>query len=275
MDDQQALASATRRILDPLVEILLRHGVPHAALAEWAKQVYVEVAERQGGAEGRKVSTSHLSVVTGLTRKDVARIRNAPSDPANAEDAARYHRAARVVTGWNRSEPYAEGGRPLDLALDGDAPSFASLVKEFAGDVPTRAVLDELERVNAVESTDDGRLRLRVRAWIPKEGEAQKLEVLGIDTSGLIRTIAHNLDHDGEDALFQRQVYYDNLPQEALTDLRALTGRHGQELLETLDRYMAAHDRDSNPDAEGTGHRAVGIGVFYFEEPADTDEDEQ
>mgnify|MGYP001823393977 FL=1 len=37
-------------------------------------------------------------------------------------------------------------------------------------------------------------------------------------------------------------------------------------MLEFLDQWMAEHDRDVNPKAEGTGKKAAGIGVYYFEE---------
>ncbi len=260
------LPVAVRRLLEPLVGILLQHGVPHGAFSELAKQAYVDVAERQGGGGGRKVSTSRLSVVTGLTRKDVARMR-AEDRQSGADAAARYHRAARVVTGWIREAPYVDdAGEPCMLPIEGPAPSFHSLVKDFAGDVPPRAVLDELERAGTVERSADGPLRLLQRAYLPRQSEAEKLEVLGTDVGGLIDTIAHNLDSEPHEARFQRKVYYDNMPEEALPELRELSAKHGQALLETLDKWMAKHDRDATPTAAGTGRKCAGIGVFYFED---------
>ncbi len=275
MSDLGHLPDAVRRLLEPLVGVLLQHGVPHAALAEWAKQAYVEVAEQQGGVGSRKVSTSRLSVVTGLTRKDVARIRSLP-DGDGGEAATRYHRAARVVTAWIREPAYSDGnGRPCDLAVDGAEPSFASLVRSFAGDVPHIAVLDELTRVGTVERTDDDRVHLVARAYLPRASEDDKLEILGTDVAGLIDTIAHNLDHEGARARFQRKVYYDNMPEEALPKLRALTAKHGQALLELLDRWMSQHDRDAAQDVTGTGRKGAGIGIYYFEDDLDETSNEE
>lgn len=274
MSEASPLPSAIKRVLHPLADILVRQGIPHAALAEWARECFVAAAERAGGVAGRKVSTSRISVVTGLTRKEVARIRALPRDQRGSDAAARYHRGARVITGWVRHDHYSDGaGHPLVLPLEGDSPSFATLVADFAGDVPPRAVLDELEDVGAVRRPEEGLVELVVRAWIPRHEDAQKLEVLGLDVGGLLQTIAHNLDHSGDEARFQREVYYDNLPDEALPELRALTARHGQELLELLDRYMAAHDRDASPNLAGTGRNHAGIGVFYFEGSADDPSD--
>lgn len=274
MDTSATLSAAVQRLLEPLVGILLQHGVPHAAFAEQAKQVYVDVAEAQGGVGGRKVSTSRVSVVTGLTRKDVARLRSVER-PSGAEAATRYHRAARVVTAWIREPAYLDAeGEPRVLPMDGDAPSFRALVKSSAGDVPRRAVFDELERAGTVELTEAGEVRLLARAYLPRQSAVEQLEVLGTDVGGLIDSIAHNLDHTGDDLRFQRKVYYDNLPAEALPELQALTRRHGQELLERLDKYMAAHDRDANPEAGGTGRKRAGIGVFYFEDDHGSDLDD-
>ena len=136
-------------------------------------------------------------------------------------------------------------------------------------------MLDELLRAATVERTDDGGVRLLQRAYLPRQSDAEKLEVLGTDVGGLIDTIAHNLDHEGDAARFQRKVYYDNLPSEALPELRDLSAKHGQALLETLDKWMAKHDRDATPTVTGTGRKCAGIGVFYFEDdfPDDGGED--
>ena len=93
----QALSAAVLRILRPLVRILLRSGVSYNSFADLAKWVYVDVATQEFGIEGRKQSTSRVSVLTGLSRKEVSRVRRLrrPDDRATAE---RYNRAARVIT---------------------------------------------------------------------------------------------------------------------------------------------------------------------------------
>jgi hypothetical protein len=71
---------------------------------------------------------------------------------------------------------------------------------------------------------------------------------------------------------FQRKVYYDNLPTEALPELQILLNERGQALLEFIDQWMAAHDRDINPKVTGTGRRAAGIGLYYFEDDGKVEE---
>jgi hypothetical protein len=82
----------------------------------------------------------------------------------------------------------------------------------------------------------------------------------------LIGTIDHNLHDEQEQPRFQRKVAYDNLPVEALPQLRKLANEYSQTVLQEIDRYLAQQDRDVHPDVQGTGRKHAGIGIYYFEE---------
>lgn len=270
MQDADALTHALDQLLEPLVELMLRGGIPHKAFAEVAKRVYVRVVEREGGIEGRKQTVSRMSVLTGLTRKEVSRVLQEAERPS-MQTAERYSRASRVVAGWLRDERFLEAGAPAVLPVDdGSERSFAELVRAFGGDVPSRAMLDELERAGTV-AVEGEVVRLVERGYLPKRGEADKLQILGSDVAGLIGTIRRNLDAAPDDAWFQRKVFADNLSVAALPALRRLTAEQGQSLLETLAAWMAEHDCDEHPELEGPSGGRAGIGIYYFEE---TPEDE-
>lgn len=262
----QALSAAMRKLLHPLVRILLRNHVPYGAFADLAKSVYVDVAMKEFGLSGRKQSVSRVSILTGLSRKEVGRVRKLPA-PDDSEAVHRYNRAARVITGWVRDPAFSDGASgPAVLPLEGDGASLYELVRRFSGDVPVRAVLDELEKNGLVERLTDGRVRLLARAFVPRTKEKGKLNILGTDVSDLVRTIDHNLRSGNGEGLFQRKVSYDNLPAEVLPELRSLARRRGQALLEEVDQWLSRRDRDINPSAAGTGRKRGGIGVYYFEE---------
>jgi hypothetical protein len=263
---RQALSAAIRKLLRPLIRILLRNHISFGAFSDLAKRVYVEVAVEEFGLPNRKQSVSRVSILTGLSRKEVARVRQLPI-PDDAEAVGRYNRAARVVTGWIRDAAFSDGlGTPAVLSVEGTGASFTELVRRFSGDVPVRAVLDELLRNGLVERLAEGKVRLLSRAFVPRTEETEKLSILGTDVSDLIRTIDHNLRAGEADALFQRKVAYDNLPQEILPQLRALSRERAQALLEEMDRWLSQHDRDVNPSAQGTGQKRGGIGIYYFEQ---------
>lgn len=267
---QEVLGAAVLRILRPLVRVLLRHGVPFAAFAELAKRAYVDVASSDFRMGARKQSVSRVAVLTGLTRKEVRRIAEEPA-PSAGEETERYNRAARVISGWATDPRYRDSdGQPRQLKLD---PEFSELVRRFSGDMPTRAVLDELLRVGAVTQENDGQLQLRVRTYVPEGRNADVLEILGTDVAALTAAIDHNMTCEPGDTWIQRKVLYDNLPEESLPKLRALAAEQGQRLLELLNDEMRVHDRDSNPEAEGTGRKTAMVGLYYFE--GETPEDSE
>ena len=82
----------------------------------------------------------------------------------------------------------------------------------------------------------------------------------------LIRSIDHNLTCAPGEAYFQRRVSYDNIPQEALPALTKKLARKAQACLESVDRVLAAADRDRSPGVKGSGRVRTGVGIYYFEE---------
>ncbi len=260
------LTAAVWKLLRPLVRILLRSGIPYGVFADLAKRAYVEIASEEFRIPERRQTVSRVAVITGLSRKEVTRVRDLSSDEASVA-AERCNRAARVIGGWLRDARFLDRhGAPRPLPMEGDGATFSLLVKEFSGDVPAGAVMDELLNVGAVARLDDGSVELLTRGYIPRDSKADKLGILGTDVAHLLATIDHNVHSTDAEPRFQRKVAYDNLPTEALATLRRLSADEAQRLLERIDRWMAENDRDTNPDTRGTGRKRAGVGIYYFEE---------
>ena len=267
----QVLTSAVVRLLRPLVRVLLSNGVSFKSFMELVRRTYVDVAMSELAIPGKKQTVSRISVLTGLTRKDVQRILKKEA-PLERETGERYNRAARVLTGWIRDSEYTDSkGEPLTLPVEDPSKGFNTLVRRYSGDIPARAVLDELVRVGAVERTSDNRIRLLARAYIPSASQLDKLGILGTDVADLIHTIDHNLEKGSSDPRFQRKVMYDNLPKEVIEEFRALSAKQSQQLLEQLDAWLSKRDRDVSPTTKGTGRVRAGIGVYYFEDRSEKD----
>jgi len=269
----QALSAATLRLLRPLVRILLRNNVSHRTFAELAKVAYVEVASAEFGIAGKKQTVSRIAILSGLTRKEVQRLLAQTPDTDSVVEEE-YHRASRVITGWVRDPDFGDGkGHPHPLRMEGKRASFKELVKRYSGDIPVRAMLDELLRVGAVKQLKDGRICLLSRGYIPQKGVVEKLQVLGTDTADLISTIDHNVNQKPSKSRFQRKVMYDNVSVEAAKEFQVLASAQGQELLESIDRWLSHRDRDVNPASKGTGRVRVGLGIYHFEEQLKSDQE--
>jgi hypothetical protein len=219
MSIESKLMDAARRILYPLVRILLRNGIPSDALTELVRKTYVDVAEAEFQIDGKRQTTARISVITGLNRKEVARLRGSPA--LSDEDQKRWNRAAKILGAWLRDAEFLDRkGDPLDLAVDEGEPSFARLVKKHSGDMQPMAIADELLRVGAIERVE-GRFRMTTRGYVPAQDPESIAEILGIDTAEFIETVDHNMQAGPDDKLFQLKVLSDNVPAEHIDEFNA------------------------------------------------------
>src|SRR5690554_1194689 len=102
------LLSAFRRLLQPLIRILIRNGVSYYEFNEVVKGVFVEVAERDFNLPGREPSPSRIAILTGLSRKEVVRQRRILASGNLFEAASNLDRVTRVLVGWH-SDPEFTG----------------------------------------------------------------------------------------------------------------------------------------------------------------------
>ncbi len=275
---------AVAAILRPLIKVALRLGVAHGRFSDLAKQAYVDVSRDHFTAPGRKATASRIAVLTGLTRRDVARLlKDDPSAPSESP-RTRFNRAARVLGAWSTDEKYLDGrGAPASLPFESEGElDFMELVRDHGADVTPRAVLEELLRVGSVKELKNGRYRPVQRAYVPASDD-EKLAILGTDVADLISSIDHNLGPGAPSPFFQRKVSYDNLPAAYLPKLKKLVDKEAMRLLERLDRDMSKHDRDlvpgkaaakasaKTPAKKNDRHRAL-LGIYFYQDENDETE---
>lgn len=278
MKKTNPLHQALFRILRPLARLLLRNGIPYGEFSELVKRAYVEAALEDFTDGRRKPTDSRAAVMTGLTRKEVKKQREIlAGEHAGTRAPLHANRASRVVSGWVHDSVFqTREGEPALLPFDGPL-SFTELVKRYSGDMPPRAVLDELLRVGVVTvDGDSGRLVLQQRAYVPAGDSEEMLQIFGEDVSDLIATIDHNLvsEESGQPPLFQRTLTYNNIPPEVMERWRRHAAAQSQALLEQLDQWLGPHDRDISGQASGSDSGEpvrTGVSIFYFEEPAGKD----
>ncbi len=263
MPIHNVLSHAVLRILRPLARVLLSHGMAYGTFAELARRAFAEEGFLLIERSSRRPTVSAVSAITGMTRKEVSRLREAAPE-INGEAARRYSRAIRVISGWlNDAEFLSADGGPAVLPVDGDSGSFSALVRRYSGDIPPAAMLSILQGSNNV-AAEDGRVVLRERAYIPMATPTDKINILGKDVGELIHTIGHNLEAGRADRFFQRKVSNASMPPDALREFREISNRKSQELLEEYNAWLSRNQvKEQQETTENTAY--VAVGIYYIE----------
>ncbi|MCJ7592464.1 MAG: DUF6502 family protein [Woeseiaceae bacterium] len=253
--------------MTPLVRILLRNGISFREFAEVVKDVFVAVCARDLVIPGRRLSISRIAIVTGLTRKEVSAIVRDDELRRKALET-NANRAAKILEAWHSDTrflgPY---GFPRDLLIEGDDPSgtFSDLVRENSGDMPVRAMLDELSRVGASRVLEGGEIvRVLKRTYIPTEMTPEMIQIFSQAVRRYIETVDYNLSlEDTKGRRFDRGVYPD--PGLRVIDLPAYQ-QEVREYLETviaeIDYKTSAYQRPDDQDSERT--TSIGVGIYFY-----------
>src|SRR5712675_3441802 len=163
-----SLHAPLARLLRPLVRLCIHGGMTVPALAQLLRELFVNVAEHDFALEGKEQTDSRVSLLTGINRKEVARLRGAGA-PVN-ETPATLSLTSAIIARWLAAPEFTdEKGDPLPLprTASGDAPSFEQLVSSITKDVRPRAVLDEWLDRKLVTINDDDEIVLVETAFVP------------------------------------------------------------------------------------------------------------
>ena len=258
---QSILNESALKILRPLVRVLLRNGVSCGSFEELVRKAYVDEAFSLGARNQQKTTTSSVSAQTGLSRKEVKRLSEL-QDANNSDIEQKYNRAVRVISGWVNDDQFTDAsGVAKDLPLDGEDISFSTLVKQYSGDVPTKAMLDLLVAAECVQ-LNDNKAKLVKHAYVPGKDSAEVLRILGSDTNELLNTIDHNLTAEDGDKRYQRKVSSAVLNRDSIEEFKSLSNKNSQSLLEELDTWLSQNE--VNPDDENASY--VSLGIYYYED---------
>lgn len=258
-----------RLVLRPIVKILLRYDIGFSEFAEVVKTAYVDVGSSEFGIRGRPTNISRVSVMTGLTRKEVRRLRT-KIESGEESVSVKSTPITEILRRWHSEDEYLDSrGRPLSLPFAGKTGSFSSLVKRFGGDVPAGAMRTELKRVGSVDEGEEGQLTVKLRSFWPAD-ETGKLEsALVHHVYPLLSTVAHNTDPVNESLIDpQFAAYSVNIRSEDRSRIRRMCADRLPDIAESFDDLFIAYESRGN---EETSDRKspVMVGMYYFEERDD------
>lgn len=258
-----------RRALRPLVSLLIKNSVSYQMICQLLKEQYVDVAASQYGKGGRPTNITRISLLTGIDRKDVKRIRDTAikdTEVLAGNPKSRSGALGRLLSGWYQDPDFSSNGKPKPLAMDTE---FADLCKRYGGDITRTAILNELLRVNAVEKTAKDQLLAKSRFYMPDTANTEAIMRSFDVYHDLGNTLLYNLYRDSTlPSRFEGRATNARVPLSCVGDFREFVEENGQRLLEHIDERLSGYEKDAPANEESV---RLGLGVFWIEEQQDSE----
>jgi hypothetical protein len=132
--------------LTDLALFLIDAGMTGAEFQSLIAKSFVRAALSRARMKNGRENQSRVAAMTGFSRAEVRRL---VAQRSLKEEHA--FGARRVLEGWARdSEFLAQGGKMKKLPLRGNYGSFVRLGRKYGADIPYKAILDELQRLDMV-----------------------------------------------------------------------------------------------------------------------------
>lgn len=265
------LESAVKKIFRPLLAIFIRAGYRFENFLVLIRGVYIDAAIAEGRKAGEDFSRAKLSVLTGISRRDVDAYLDSSEGIGKAEPTNAYLIAEVLALWYSDSDFLGPYGMPLELDLqDTEGRNFSVLVRRLNKIKDPNKLLEEMLETGIVVRAGDRHFRPKARTFLFSDPlSAIAFEHLGMVMSNLANTLNRNLVASSEPKLLERSVFSDHgLTKSQLPEFHAYARERVQELIVDLDGWFAmastkiANERDTKFD--------VGISIFEYEHPTGT-----
>lgn len=267
----QPVQAAIRHVLRPLVRLLLSQGITFPVFCDTVKSVYAKVAEEEFKLAGKPQTDSRISLLTGIHRREVSRLRN-----ELAQEIGLPHHAsmsALLLATWSGHPDYVDNeGAPIALprlASKGEGRSFEALVQSISKDFRARVVLDEWLRQGIVRLDDDDCVHLSPEAFSQPQGMEEKAFYFGQNVHDHLAATVHNLA-GGAPPFLERCVFYDGLSAASVKELADYSRSAGMRALHAVNK-RAAELQKRDRQQGGAAYRA-NFGIYHFSEVEKSDE---
>lgn len=263
LDINSTLRSSCRALLRPVASVVLKCGMTWREFSELSKSVFVSVASDEFGIRGRPTNVARVSILTGISRKEVKRQRELLAEPAAAV-STKTTDATRLLSGWYQDPDYVGAdGNPLPLDPAGTKPSFVSLFESYGGDTPEQTLSRELLKAGSIEKDEQGRYVAKRRYHMPVEMDAGSIRFFGTNLFDHANTLSNNVTGDSNERRLEGFAVDDQIHPDSVEEFRAYLDERGQQFLEEIDDWLGQHRLDPN-DSKTTPVR-LGLGVYAID----------
>ena len=271
------LIQALRYLLEPMVKLLLNYGMGYPAFSELMKRIYVDVADKFFALDGKPQTDSRVSLLSGVHRKDVKRLRTEAEAPLDLTRTSHVSLQAQLLAKWMGDAHYIdEDRRPLPLARlhsQDVSRSFEQMASELSKDVRPRVYLDEWLRLGLVRLDEGDIVHLNVDALLQSPGLEEKMDFFGRNIHDHLAAVVSNLE--GQAAPFMdRCVFYHGLSIEQVAELKRRAEELSMDAMLEINR--TAREMIEKNQGQATHSQRMHFGVYFYHAPeAESHESEQ
>ncbi|HVZ06940.1 DUF6502 family protein [Rhodopila sp.] len=281
-----ALLAACRRLLRPLVVMMIRSGVTLPVLNDMLRALYVDVAATEILTDPKARSDSRISLVTGIHRKEIRRLRDIPPELTETPEVVTV--SSQIIARWLAMPPFTdEAGRPRPLPRTGNGAahpdgarsspeaatsspaSFESLVASVTSDIRSRVVLDDWLSKGVVRIDDHDRVVLNADAFIPRPGADEQLFYFARNLQDHAAAAVANISAAEKAPFLDRSVHYDGLSATQAIELEAYARAEAIRVLLEVNRRAASVAGEGVVPAPAGRRVNLGIYLYTDVEPRD------
>ena len=260
----ESLVKALVAIFRPLVKLLIRFQINHGYVNQLLKSIYVNVAENDFKVSGAEQTDSRISMLTGIHRREVKRLRTPLDDGLVMPETVSV--GTQILTTWITDPRFIHKGEPKKLpkSTKGDIIGFDALVSSISKqDLRTKVVLEEWLHHGLVQIDNEGLIELQTEAFVSETGFDEKAFFFGKNLYAHIAAGAHNLD-GGEPPQFDRSVFYNHLTEDSITTISTLIEKQGMETLKIVNAKANELQKKDRGEKNATGR--INFGSYFWVE---------
>lgn len=268
IDVRQNFLQALRRVLRPIVRMMIRSGIRYDEFTDAARRAYVEGAVELGSNEASQPGSDKIAWITGVDPQQIDHYRESCEPPPQI-DTKLTDVAVEVLHQWHTNPHYlGPSGQPCELEFRAAAaPNFEELVRQIEPSLSAESILEKLLQTKSVSLLEDGRIRAVSRRFVWSDDVISSPNYWGANIARAIETHEYNFTTpDVENKRLERSVFADHgISERLLPDFHSFSQARADQFLFELDDWLGQNSRSIV--GEPVHLVDVGVSVFFYVEP--------
>ena len=149
-----------KKVIKPIIELFVVFGISYRSLDIMIKEIYVSISSKKFGKRGRIANNSRISMATGISRREVRRIKSrllSNPDPQSYSVSP----LSKVIKIWINDYQYIDPkNQPKKLDYKNTKNSFCDLIKKAGINATPNSALQEFKRLGLVKINEDEKICL-------------------------------------------------------------------------------------------------------------------